>query len=170
MTCRILSRSAWAGLRGRCRGQRRIIAGSLALTSFGFDSVIELISASLVLRRLQAERAGAPADEQAERLVLRGIAVTFFALACYVVVGSAISLSASPRPRSWAWSCLLPSAGGGPTRPRISDVARGVRAGAALRQCLWRRGSSAGRRRCRNHLCGLGAAPPRRRAGCSSPL
>jgi len=32
-----------------------IIAGSLALTSFGFDSIIELVSATLVLRRL-AER------------------------------------------------------------------------------------------------------------------
>ena len=30
-----------------------IVAGSLALTSFGFDSVIELVSASLVLRSLR---------------------------------------------------------------------------------------------------------------------
>ena len=35
-----------------------IIARSLALTSFGFDSVIELVSAVLVLRRLHAELAG----------------------------------------------------------------------------------------------------------------
>ena len=34
-----------------------IIAGSLALTSFGFDSVIELACAVLVLRRLHAELA-----------------------------------------------------------------------------------------------------------------
>lgn len=75
-----------------------VIAGSLALTSFGFDSVIELVSASLVLRRLQAERAGAPADEQAERRVLKVIAVTFFALACYVVIEAAVSLGTQAHP------------------------------------------------------------------------
>ncbi|MDQ2815568.1 MAG: cation transporter [Actinomycetota bacterium] len=75
-----------------------LIAGSLALTSFGFDSVIELVSASLVLRRLRAEQAGAPADEQAERRVLRVIAVTFFALACYVIIGAAISLATQAHP------------------------------------------------------------------------
>jgi divalent metal cation (Fe/Co/Zn/Cd) transporter len=35
-----------------------IAAGSLALTSFGFDSVIELVSATLVLGRLRAELRG----------------------------------------------------------------------------------------------------------------
>jgi divalent metal cation (Fe/Co/Zn/Cd) transporter len=75
-----------------------IIAGSLALTSFGFDSVIELLSAALVLRRLHAERAGAPADERAERRVLRAIAVTFFALACYVIISAAVSLATQAHP------------------------------------------------------------------------
>jgi divalent metal cation (Fe/Co/Zn/Cd) transporter len=75
-----------------------IIAGSLALTSFGFDSVIELVSACLVLHRLRAELAGAPADELAERRVLRIIAVTFFLLAAYVVIGSAISLATGAHP------------------------------------------------------------------------
>ncbi len=75
-----------------------VIAGSLALTSFGFDSVIELVSASLVLRRLQAERAGAPAYEQVERRVLRVIAVTFFALACYVIISTAVSLATQAHP------------------------------------------------------------------------
>lgn len=44
-----------------------IIAGSLALTSFGFDSAIELASAILVLGRLRAELSGAAADDRAER-------------------------------------------------------------------------------------------------------
>jgi hypothetical protein len=47
------------------------IAGSLALTSFGLDSVIELVSAVLVLGRLRAELRGSRASEQAERRVLR---------------------------------------------------------------------------------------------------
>jgi divalent metal cation (Fe/Co/Zn/Cd) transporter len=73
-----------------------IIAGSLALTSFGFDSVIELVSAVLVLRRLRAELA----DERAERRVLRIIAVTFFVLAAYVLIGCVIDLATSAHPES----------------------------------------------------------------------
>jgi len=75
-----------------------IIAGSLALTSFGFDSVIELVSATLVLRRLCAELAGGPVDEHAERRVVRIIAVTFYVLAAYVVIASAIDLGTQARP------------------------------------------------------------------------
>ena len=75
-----------------------IIAGSLALTSFGFDSVIELVSATLVLRRLRAELAGGPVDEHAERRVVRIIAVTFYVLAAYVVIASAIDLGTQARP------------------------------------------------------------------------
>jgi divalent metal cation (Fe/Co/Zn/Cd) transporter len=75
-----------------------IIAGSLALTSFGFDSVIELVSATLVLGRLRAELSGSRPDELAERRVLRIIAVTFFVLAAYVLAGSAIDLAARAHP------------------------------------------------------------------------
>jgi divalent metal cation (Fe/Co/Zn/Cd) transporter len=74
------------------------IAGSLALTSFGFDSVIELASATLVLRRLHAELTGDRANEQAERRVLRIIAVTFFVLAAYVAAGSAVGLATQAHP------------------------------------------------------------------------
>ena len=75
-----------------------IAAASLALTSFGFDSVIELVSAVLVLRRLRAELAGREAGQDAERRVLRVIAVTFFALAVYVVADSAVALAGGARP------------------------------------------------------------------------
>jgi divalent metal cation (Fe/Co/Zn/Cd) transporter len=75
-----------------------VIAGSLALTSFGFDSVIELVSATLVLGRLRAELRGGQANERAERRVLRIIAVTFFALAAYVLIGSVIALATQAHP------------------------------------------------------------------------
>jgi len=75
-----------------------IVAGSLALSSFGFDSVIELVSATLVLGRLRAELGGVRANELAERRVLRVIAVTFFVLAAYVLVGSVIDLTARAHP------------------------------------------------------------------------
>jgi len=75
-----------------------IVAGSLALTSFGFDSVIELVSATLVLGRLRTELRGGRANERAERRVLRIIAVTFFVLAAYVLAGSAVELATRAHP------------------------------------------------------------------------
>ena len=63
-----------------------IIAGSIALTGFGFDSWIEVTAAAVVLRRLRAEVAGEEPDEAKERRALRIVAVTFFALAVYVTV------------------------------------------------------------------------------------
>jgi divalent metal cation (Fe/Co/Zn/Cd) transporter len=75
-----------------------IIAGSLALTSFGFDSVIEIVSAALVLGRLRAELRGSHPSEQAEQRVLRIIAVTFFVLAAYVLTGSVIDLLTQAHP------------------------------------------------------------------------
>jgi divalent metal cation (Fe/Co/Zn/Cd) transporter len=75
-----------------------VIAGSLALTSFGFDSVIELVCATLVLRRLRAELGGGEPSEEAERRVLRIIAITFFALAAYVIIASVIDFATHAHP------------------------------------------------------------------------
>jgi divalent metal cation (Fe/Co/Zn/Cd) transporter len=75
-----------------------IIAGSLALTSFGFDSIIELVSAVLVLGRLRAELRGGRASERAERRALRVIAGTFFVLAAYVLIAAVIGLAAQSHP------------------------------------------------------------------------
>ena len=63
-----------------------IIAGSIALTGFGFDSWIEVTAAAVVLRRLRAEIAGDEPDEDKDRRALRVVALTFFALAIYVTV------------------------------------------------------------------------------------
>lgn len=63
-----------------------LVAGSVALTGFGVDSGIEVAAAAVVLTRLLAELRGAGVDERKERLALRFIAVTFFALAAYVVM------------------------------------------------------------------------------------
>ena len=80
-----------------------IIAGSLALTSFGFDSVIELVSAILVMRRLRAAQTDGQPDDRAERRVLRIIAGTFFALAAYVVIGSITALATAHILKSLPW-------------------------------------------------------------------
>lgn len=61
-----------------------LIAGSVALLGFGFDSWIEVAAASVVLHRLLAEIRGGEVDEAKERRALRFVAVTFFVLAAYV--------------------------------------------------------------------------------------
>jgi divalent metal cation (Fe/Co/Zn/Cd) transporter len=90
--------AAWMLIEAGVAVTAGVIAGSLALTSFGFDSVIEIVSAALVLGRLRAELRGRPASEQAERRVLKIIAVTFFVLAAYVLTGSVIDLATQAHP------------------------------------------------------------------------
>jgi divalent metal cation (Fe/Co/Zn/Cd) transporter len=58
-----------------------IAAGSLALVAFGFDSIIEVLSAFVVVWQFRGELHGGY-DEARE---LKAIAVTFFVLAAYVV-------------------------------------------------------------------------------------
>ncbi len=62
-----------------------LAAGLVSLFGFGIDSVIEVASAGVVLVRLTAEIRGGDVDEVKERRALRFIALTFFALAAYVV-------------------------------------------------------------------------------------
>ncbi len=62
-----------------------LAAGSLALVAFGFDSIIEVLSAWVVVWQFRGERRGGY-DEGRERRALRAIAVTFFVLATYVVL------------------------------------------------------------------------------------
>ncbi|MFN7151304.1 MAG: cation transporter [Microthrixaceae bacterium] len=61
-----------------------IAAGSLALVAFGFDSIIEVLSAWVVVWQFRGELRGGY-DEVRERRALKAIAVTFFVLAAYVV-------------------------------------------------------------------------------------
>jgi divalent metal cation (Fe/Co/Zn/Cd) transporter len=75
-----------------------LVAGSVALTGFGVDSGIEVAAATVVLVRLLAELQGRGVDEGRERLALRFIAVTFFALAAYVLVEGARDLATGAKP------------------------------------------------------------------------
>lgn len=61
-----------------------IAAGSLALVAFGFDSIIEVLSAWVVVWQFRGELRGGY-DEDRERKALKAIAITFFVLAAYVV-------------------------------------------------------------------------------------
>ncbi|MGH2475512.1 MAG: cation transporter, partial [Candidatus Limnocylindrales bacterium] len=64
-----------------------VAASSIALIGFGFDSIIEVMSAVVVGWQFQREL-HAGYDEDRERRALRLIAVSFFVLATYVVIES----------------------------------------------------------------------------------
>jgi divalent metal cation (Fe/Co/Zn/Cd) transporter len=73
-------------------------AGLVSLIGFGVDSGIESASAVLVAVRLAARlRTGDP-DERRERLALRGIALTFFALAASLTVDGIRSVIVGEQP------------------------------------------------------------------------
>lgn len=77
-----------------------LVAGSIALVGFGFDSWIEVASATVVLVRLRADVRGGQVDEAKQRLALRFIAVTFFALAAYVTIEGVRDLLTGTIPES----------------------------------------------------------------------
>jgi divalent metal cation (Fe/Co/Zn/Cd) transporter len=71
-----------------------IAAGSLVLVAFGLDSVIELISAGVLIWRLSVElRHGQSFSEDAEHIASRIGGALLFALAAYVVVAAGWNLS-----------------------------------------------------------------------------
>jgi divalent metal cation (Fe/Co/Zn/Cd) transporter len=76
------------------------LAGAVSLVGFGLDTAIEVVAASVVLVRLRAELRGAEPDEARERTALRVIALTFFALAAYLVIAGTRDLIAGERPET----------------------------------------------------------------------
>ena len=87
-----------------------IVAGSLVLTAFGLDSLIELASAGVLMWRLSVElRHGQTFSEDAERAASRIAGGLLFALAVYVTIAALWSLwtrqgeGFSGRALSWPW-------------------------------------------------------------------
>ena len=68
-----------------------VLARSVLLTAFGFDSVIELLSGAALLWRLRVEARGEDAEqvERTERLVTKISAVLLVLLCLYVLLSSA---------------------------------------------------------------------------------
>lgn len=77
-----------------------LTAGLVSLVGFGLDSAIESVSAVLVGLRLSARLRHGEADPVKERRALRGVAISFFVLAGYVVVEGVRSLVAGEEPDS----------------------------------------------------------------------
>lgn len=68
-----------------------LLAGSVALVGFGFDSAIELVASAAALWRLNAD-VNPIERERAEALTLRVVGVLFLALALYVTLDAANAL------------------------------------------------------------------------------
>src|SRR5438552_17161904 len=84
---------AWMAIEALVAIGAGVIAGSLTLTAFGLDSVIELVSAGVLIWRLTDElRRGEEFSRRAERIASRSGGVLLFVLAAYIVVGGAWSL------------------------------------------------------------------------------
>jgi divalent metal cation (Fe/Co/Zn/Cd) transporter len=83
--------AVWAGM----------AAGSIALLSFGLDSVIECAAAAVLLWRLTVELKGRDpnAIEAAERRSYRFVGATFLALAAYVLVEAVLTLTSGDHPQ-----------------------------------------------------------------------
>lgn len=73
-------------------------AGLVSLVGFGLDSGIESLVAVLVGLRLAARLRHGEPDERRERRTLKAVAVTFYALAAYIVVEGVRSLVAGETP------------------------------------------------------------------------
>jgi divalent metal cation (Fe/Co/Zn/Cd) transporter len=83
-----------------------LVAGSIALVGFGVDSVIESISGSVLLWRLQAPQA----DERRERLALKLVGVSFLLLAGYVAIDAAWTLLQREAPHASLVGIVLSAA------------------------------------------------------------
>ncbi|MDF1704401.1 MAG: cation transporter [Aeromicrobium sp.] len=68
-----------------------VLASSAALIGFGLDSIVEVLSAVAVA--WQFTRAD---PERWEKATVRAIGIAFFALAAYVIIDSALSLTGAP--------------------------------------------------------------------------
>lgn len=79
-----------------------IVAGSILLTAFGLDSVIELVSGSVLLWRLSVEANGGDVErvEQVERGATWVVAVTLALLCVYVLASSIAGLVTQSKPES----------------------------------------------------------------------
>jgi divalent metal cation (Fe/Co/Zn/Cd) transporter len=83
----------WMVLEGALAVSSGLAARSLALIAFGADSIIELISAAVLLWRLKVEvDRGQELSESAERIARRIAGILLLALAVYVLASAAWSV------------------------------------------------------------------------------
>ncbi|HEU0000080.1 MAG TPA: cation transporter [Ktedonobacteraceae bacterium] len=86
-----------------------LIAHSVSLEGFGFDSIVELVAGGVLLWRLLVEQRGGSlaSIESAERRAAWITALSLFALALYIVAGSIFSLLTRNHPQISSWGIGL---------------------------------------------------------------
>lgn len=89
----------WNAVEGVVAVSAGVVAGSVSLVGFGFDSAIEVSAALVLTWRLHQERKGG-CMQTSDRRATRAIAVSFLVLAVYVGVESLRDLLGSARPDS----------------------------------------------------------------------
>lgn len=86
-----------------------LAAGSVALTGFGLDSVLEVTSGVLLWWRLRAELGSAPLGPTVERRAARGAGFLLLALALYIVAESVRDLWTGQHPETSSIGIVLTS-------------------------------------------------------------
>jgi hypothetical protein len=99
-----------------------LAAGSIALVGFGFDSLIEALSALVIVWLFSRGRGS---SEAAERLAQRLVAVGYFVLAAYVAVESSRDLIGGHHPET-SWIGVALAAVTAPTMPILAAAKRRV--------------------------------------------
>ena len=95
----------WMGVEGSIGIAAGVVAGSIALVSFGLDSAIEGFASVIVVWRLTGSRL---LSEQAEQRAQKLVAVAFFLLAPYVAIEALVKLGTNEQPQtSWLGIVLV---------------------------------------------------------------
>lgn len=90
----------WNVVEGVVAVSAGLAAGLVSVIGFGLDSAIESVSAVLVAMRLSARLRHGEADEARERRALKGVALTFFALAAWTTAAGIRALVVGERPET----------------------------------------------------------------------
>lgn len=103
---------AWMAVEALVSLSAGVAAGSIALLAFGADSIIEILSATAVLRRLSVEFGGAESEtvERAERIASGVVGVLLMLLALWVVAGALRDLITHAQPNASVPGILLAAA------------------------------------------------------------
>jgi len=99
-----------------------IAAGSVALTSFAGDSLVEVLAAAVIVWLFSAGRGG---SEQAERRAQRLIAASYLLLVAYILSQSLHDLVAGTQPET-SWVGIGLAAVTAPTMPLLARAKRKV--------------------------------------------
>lgn len=100
----------WMGVEGGVGIGAGIMAHSVALTAFGVDSVIELVSAALVFRWLLSKGAQTGSRGKLERRTTRAVGIALYCLIVYIIASSLFAALSSARPGPTAVGVILTTA------------------------------------------------------------